>query len=143
MVCEYHSNWREKQMICFPPFVQAEVRNNLQYTGICIEKFHCVIAITNIIRLLCSHFHQNLGSRGSGDTTAVTVYRVLLAFYGNNSFYDNFGGGTSLLSSRMDVRGRVLIDRNTAVFGAGVAMSGRSLVRNSSAYDTFMWAIPP
>ncbi len=35
----------------------------------------------------------------------------------------------SLLSSRMDVRGTVTFDRNTAVFGAGVAMSGRSLVR--------------
>ena len=34
----------------------------------------------------------------------------------------------SLLSSRMDVRGNVIFDRNTAVFGAGVAMSGRSLV---------------
>ena len=34
----------------------------------------------------------------------------------------------SLLSSRMDVRGHVLFDRNAAVFGAGVAMAGRSLV---------------
>ena len=29
----------------------------------------------------------------------------------------------------MDVKGSVVFDGNTAVFGAGVAMSGRSLVR--------------
>lgn len=77
---------------------------------------------------LCSNFHDNRGSGGSGDTTAVTMYRVLLSLYGNNTFTDNLGGGTSLLSSRMDVRGQVLFQGNTAVFGAGVAMSGRSLV---------------
>ncbi len=77
---------------------------------------------------MCSHFHKNQGSGGSGDTTAVTVYRGLLSFYGNNSFYGNIGGGTTLLSSRMDVRGNVVFDGNLAVFGAGVAMSGRSLV---------------
>lgn len=71
---------------------------------------------------------MNQGSGGSGDTTAVTVYRVLLTFYGNNSFYENFGGGISLLSSRMDVRREVIFDGNRAVFGAGMAMSGRSLV---------------
>ena len=75
-----------------------------------------------------SHFHNNTANGGSGDTTAVTVYRVLLSFHGNNTFISNEGGGTSLLSSRMDVRGQVTFDRNSAVFGAGVAMSGRSLV---------------
>lgn len=83
-----------------------------------------------------SHFRDNQGSGGSADTTAVTVYRVLLSFYGNCTFTDNLGGGTSLLSSRMDVKGRVLFDRNTAVFGAGVAMSGRSLVRESRYLGT-------
>lgn len=39
----------------------------------------------------------------------------------------------SLLSSRMDVRGSVKFDGNTAVFGAGVAMSGRSLVSLSQS----------
>ena len=77
---------------------------------------------------LFSHFHENQASGGSGDTTAVTVYRVLLIFHGNNTFLGNQGGGTSLLSSRMDVRGHVLFDGNVAVFGAGVAMAGRSLV---------------
>ena len=66
---------------------------------------------------------------GSKDTSAVTIYRVVLTFLGSNTFHKNIGGGTSLLSSRMDVRGEVVFDFNTAVFGAGVAMSGRSLVR--------------
>lgn len=79
--------------------------------------------------ILSSHFHANQASGGSGDTTAVTVYRVLLVFYGNNTLIGNRGGGTSLLSSRMDVRGHVLFHGNVAVFGAGVAMAGRSLVR--------------
>ena len=73
-------------------------------------------------------FLENLGTRGSADTTSITAYRVLISFYGNTSFISNQGGGMSLLSSRMDVRGNVMFDRNTAVFGAGVAMSGRSLV---------------
>ena len=34
----------------------------------------------------------------------------------------------------MDVKGNVVFDGNTAVFGAGVAMSGRSLVSFSLTY---------
>ena len=77
---------------------------------------------------VCSLFLENLGTRGSADTTSITAYRVLISYYGNTSFISNRGGGVSLLSSRMDVRGNIMFDGNTAVFGAGVAMSGRSLV---------------
>ena len=77
----------------------------------------------------CSEFRENGGTGGSADTTAITVYRVLISFYGNTSFLSNRGGGVSLLSSRMDVKGGVVFYNNTAVFGGGVAMSGRSLVR--------------
>lgn len=42
----------------------------------------------------------------------------------------------SLLSSRMDVMGSVKFDSNSAVFGAGVAMSGRSLVSLRTIYHT-------
>ena len=76
----------------------------------------------------CSHFRDNQGSEGSADTTSVTVYRVLISFQGNCSFLDNQGGGISLLGSRMDVRGSVVFDGNTAVFGGAIAMSGRSQV---------------
>ena len=79
---------------------------------------------------LSSHFLNNSATRGSADSTALTAYRVLLTFNGNSSFVNNFGGGMSLLGSRMDVQGEVNLDRNFAVFGAGIAMTGRSLVRN-------------
>ena len=75
-----------------------------------------------------SHFRDNVASQGSGDTTAITAYRVLVTFYGNSTFLNNQGGGISLLSSRMDVRGELLFDGNRAVFGGCIAMSGRSLV---------------
>lgn len=82
----------------------------------------------------CSEFRDNVGIEGSADTTSITAYRVLMSFYGHTSFIGNVGGGVSLLSSRMDVRGNVIFHRNTAVFGAGVAMSGRSLVNESLLY---------
>jgi len=80
--------------------------------------------------LFCSNFYRNNGSNGSIDTAAVTVYRVLLTILGNTTFRENIGGGATLLSSRLDVRGKALFEQNRAVFGAGVAMSGRSLVRS-------------
>lgn len=82
----------------------------------------------------CSEFRDNVGIEGSGDTASITAYRVLVSFYGHTSFIKNVGGGVSLLSSRMDVQGNVTFHRNTAVFGAGVAMSGRSLVNGSLVY---------
>ena len=62
------------------------------------------------------------------DTSAMTVYRILASFYGRTEFSRNQGGGVTLFSSRMDVRGEVILDHNTAIFGAGLALSGRSLV---------------
>lgn len=86
-------------------------------------------------------FLENVGTRGSADTTSITAYRVLISFYGNTSFISNRGGGVSLLSSRMDVRGSVKFDKNTAVFGAGVAMSGRSLVSMAQTFNTALVVI--
>lgn len=88
--------------------------------------------------MLCSEFRENVGSQGSADTTSITVYRVLISFYGNTSFLSNRGGGVSLLSSRMDVKGNVILNGNTAVFGGGVAMSGRSLVVNLTCILIFV-----
>ena len=90
-----------------------------------------------------SEFKNNLGSRGSADTTSITAYRVLITFYGSSSFIANQGGGVSLLSCRMDVRGNVTFDGNTAVFGAGVAMSGRSLVNQNSCTSIVTFYFSP
>lgn len=81
-----------------------------------------------------SEFRDNVGIEGSADTTSIIAYRVLVTFYGRTLLIGNVGGGISLLSSRMDVRGNVTFHRNTAVFGAGVAMSGRSLVNGNLLY---------
>lgn len=89
-----------------------------------------------------SQFHNNSATRGSADSTALTAYRVLLTFNGNSSFVDNFGGGISLLGSRMDVQGEVILDGNIAVFGAGIAMTGRSLVSTglqTNKYGFVVW----
>jgi hypothetical protein len=73
-------------------------------------------------------FVNNSGTHDSADTTAMTVYRVLVTFQGHSSFLSNQGGGITLLGSRMDIQGHVDLDSNFAVFGAGIAMSGRSLL---------------
>ena len=86
----------------------------------------------------CSVFKNNTATRGSADSTALTVYRVHLTFTGNSSFLGNYGGGISLLGSRMDVVGEVELDNNTAVFGAGIAMTGRSLVRSCDLHGTLV-----
>ena len=91
-----------------------------------------------VCHLPCSEFRENGGSGGSADTTSILVYRVLISFYGNTSFLSNRGGGVSLLSSRMDIKGGVLFYGNTAVFGGGIAMSGRSLVRQWT-HRTLEW----
>jgi predicted outer membrane repeat protein len=80
------------------------------------------VSITNC------QFQNNSATRGSADSTALTAYRVLLTFNGTSSFVGNWGGGISLLGSRMDVKGEVKLDSNIAVFGAGIAMTGRSLI---------------
>lgn len=43
----------------------------------------------------------------------------------------------------MDVRGNVTFDGNTAVFGAGVAMSGRSLVNQNSCTSIVTFYFSP
>ena len=42
--------------------------------------------------------------------------------------FDNVGGGIALLDSQMAIEGRVDLINNTAVYGGGIATSGRSLV---------------
>ena len=62
-----------------------------------------------------------------------------MTFSGASSFSSNRGGGITLLGSRMDVMGEVNLDGNSAVFGAGIAMSGRSLV---SKYECYLILLP-
>ena len=74
-----------------------------------------------------SHFESNHGI-DTGNTSAITVYRVLITFIGTNIFCNNYGGGITLLGSQMNVDGEIVFERNRAVYGAGIAMSGGSRV---------------
>lgn len=68
----------------------------------------------------------------SRDISALTTYRVLVEFDGyENKYIRNIGGGITLLNTRVDVKGRIEFHGNKAVFGGGLALSGRCLVSNS------------
>ncbi len=75
-----------------------------------------------------SYFGSNAATVDN-DKSAITVYRVVLTFRGSTTFYKNRGGGVTLLSSRMDLKGDLIFMNNTAAYGAGLSMSGRSYVR--------------
>ena len=76
-------------------------------------------------------FENNLSD--SKDISALTTYRVLVEIIGhNNKYIGNVGGGVTLLNSRLDVKGRIEFHQNLAVFGGGLALSGRCLVSNKS-----------
>ena len=47
--------------------------------------------------------------------------------------YGNTGGGMTLLDSQMAIQGRVELFENSAVYGGGLVMSGRSLVNLPAA----------
>lgn len=51
-----------------------------------------------------------------------------MEFSGYNHFVGNLGGGVSLLNSRLDVRGELLLLNNVAMFGGGIAMDDSCLV---------------
>ena len=51
----------------------------------------------------------------------------------NNKFIRNIGGAVTLLNTRVDVKDRVEFYKNEAVFGGGLALSGRCLVSNRLA----------
>ena len=74
-----------------------------------------------------SYFGSNMATINQ-DLSTITAYRVLLTFRGRTTFYENIGGGVLLLSSRIDIQGDVIFEKNLGVFGAGMAMSGGSVV---------------
>ena len=63
------------------------------------------------------------------DTSAVAAFRFPTTFKGNNTFIGNIGGGITLLNTRMQASGTMLFEKNVAVFGGGIAMDDRCLVR--------------
>lgn len=53
---------------------------------------------------------------------------MLVIIDGYNKYVGNIGGGVTLLNTRIDVKGRIEFNENSAVFGGGIALSGRCLV---------------
>ena len=76
-----------------------------------------------------SLFRNNTSLQSSQDTSAVAAFRFPTTFTGTNSFISNIGGGITLLNTRMQASGNMMFDSNRAVFGGGIAMDDRCLVR--------------
>ena len=89
-----------------------------------------------------SLFEDNFSK--SKDISALTTYRVLVEIDGyNNKYIRNIGGGVTLLNTRVNVKGRVEFHENMAVFGGGIALSGRCLVSSRLYHirsSEFLWS---
>ena len=78
---------------------------------------------------LISTFRANKATGTSGDhVSALVSFRFPIHLNGYNHFISNVGGGISLLSSAMTVAGELLLDNNTATYGAGISLDDICLV---------------
>lgn len=89
----------------------------------CVQDFY--------LRVLSpSTFEDNFSvDETNGDTSALAAFRFPVTFRGVNNFTNNIGGGITLLNTRMDAYDEMNFISNTAVFGGGIAMDDRCLVR--------------
>ena len=67
----------------------------------------------------------------NSDTSALAAFRFPVTFRGTNNFTNNYGGGITLLNTRMDAYNEMNFINNTAVFGGGIAMDDRCLVSSA------------
>ncbi len=87
-----------------------------------------------IIRI-CSTFLNNIANANIDKSThsehlsALLTFRFPVTFKGCNRFIGNFGGGISILSTRIEVEGELLLQSNVASFGGGIDVDDTSLVR--------------
>ena len=87
-----------------------------------------------------SLFQNNTSLQSAHDTSAVAAFRFPTSFIGNNTFIANRGGGITLLNTRMQASGTMLFEGNVAVFGGGIAMDDRCLVRkHASQFAEPLW----
>ena len=76
---------------------------------------------------LCSNITDNTGDR------ALLSVRFPIQLEGSNIISDNIeGGGVSLLDTRMDTKGSILFEGNSAVYGGAIAIEDEGLVCVSS-----------
>ena len=78
---------------------------------------------------LISTFRDNVALGTSSDhVSALVSFRFPVHLSGFNHFISNTGGGISLLNSALTVAGELLLDGNTATYGAGIALDDICLV---------------
>ena len=72
----------------------------------------------------------------SGDhVSALVSFRFPVHLSGFNHFISNIGGGISLLNSALTVAGELLLDGNTATYGAGITLDDICLVSTILNYQ--------
>ena len=86
-----------------------------------------------------SLFLNNTSKGETKDTSAIAAFRFPITFGGTNRFLSNVGGGVTLLNTQMKASGVLVFDKNTAVFGGGIAMDDRCLVTSSSGLCMSMY----
>ena len=70
-------------------------------------------------------------------SSALLAFRFPVKFSGFNQFIGNLGGGVVLINSRLDVNGKLLLERNNATFGAGISLDDSCLVSNLRDPSTY------
>ena len=89
---------------------------------------------------LSSTFKANKASGTSVDhVSALVSFRFPIHLNGFNHFISNVGGGISLLNSAMTVAGELLLDSNTATYGAGMSLDDICLVCDIHICTFFLW----
>ena len=86
-----------------------------------------------------SLFLNNTSKGETKDTSAIAAFRFPITFGGINRFLSNVGGGVTLLNTQMKASGVLVFDKNTAVFGGGIAMDDRCLVTSCSGLCMCMY----
>lgn len=64
----------------------------------------------------------------SDHVSALVSFRFPVRLSGFNHFINNTGGGISLLNSEMIVEGELILDSNSATYGAGMSLGDICLV---------------
>ena len=93
------------------------------------KKKSSIIFFINFFLFFYSSTFFNNTSPGGKDTSAVAAFRFPTEFSGTNEFTGNVGGGIMLLNTRMLAKGTMTFSDNNAMFGGGIMMDDRCLVR--------------
>lgn len=80
--------------------------------------------------------HSNFAGNQADNRSAVMSLRFPLAFEETNVFTSNCGGAIFLLQARMELRGTLVLEKNTAKEGAGINIENEGLVSSRNIVHT-------